>query len=247
MWLFTISATSGERKHQPGINAPENTAFNQIKQICSPVGMECIRKRTSLSCGVACQGVYADVTTRQKIHFTDLNLCSYLSSREATDEREQIDQKKLMTMKQEYERYKDLWGLNVQYSHSAGSTQNYSELELNGRLLIFVLAEKNKLDLQLVHIYFDTSTFDRVEKDVKVLKLQNMSKIFKILCQVTVVAQLGVIGGTMGLFTGFSILSGIEIVYFAAKFFLRKMRSCESNVYKKTNKLSQKEKAIVKI
>ena len=48
--------------------------------------------------------------------------------------------------------------------------------------------------------------------------------------QVTLVAQLGVIGGTMGLFTGFSILSGIEIIYFAAKFFLRKMNSYESNI-----------------
>ena len=44
----------------------------------------------------------------------------------------------------------------------------------------------------------------------------------------TLVAQLGLIGGTMGLFTGFSILSGIEIVYFAAKFFLRKMKKYES-------------------
>ena len=33
-------------------------------------------------------------------------------------------------------------------------------------------------------------------------------------------AQLGLIGGTMGLLTGFSILSGVEIVYYAAKFLL---------------------------
>ena len=40
-------------------------------------------------------------------------------------------------------------------------------------------------------------------------------------------AQLGLIGGTMGLFTGFSILSGIEIVYFATKFLFRwKMAWC---------------------
>ena len=30
----------------------------------------------------------------------------------------------------------------------------------------------------------------------------------------TLEAQLGLIGGTMGLLTGFSILSGVEIVYF---------------------------------
>ena len=36
----------------------------------------------------------------------------------------------------------------------------------------------------------------------------------------TTEAALGLIGGTMGLFTGFSILSGVEIIYYLAKFFL---------------------------
>ena len=35
--------------------------------------------------------------------------------------------------------------------------------------------------------------------------------------KVTIEAQLGLIGGTMGLLTGFSILSGVEIVYFLIK------------------------------
>ena len=35
-------------------------------------------------------------------------------------------------------------------------------------------------------------------------------------------AQLGLIGGTMGLLTGFSILSGVEIAYYLLRFqFLR--------------------------
>ena len=38
------------------------------------------------------------------------------------------DEEKLMLMKQEYGRYKDLWGLNLHYSHTAGPTKNYSEL-----------------------------------------------------------------------------------------------------------------------
>ena len=40
--------------------------------------------------------------------------------------------------------------------------------------------------LQIFHIYFDTSTYDEVEKDVKV----------------TIEGMLGVVGGTMGLLTG---------------------------------------------
>ena len=52
--------------------------------------------------------------------------------------------------------------------------------------------------LQLVQIYFDTATFDEVERDKKI-KME---------------AQLSLIGGTMGLLTGFSIISGIEIIFF---------------------------------
>merc|ERR1719499_53615 len=52
--------------------------------------------------------------------------------------------------------------------------------------------------LQLVEIYFDTATFDDIEKDKKI-KTE---------------AQLSLIGGTMGLLTGFSIISGVEIIFF---------------------------------
>ena len=50
----------------------------------------------------------------------------------------------------------------------------------------------------MVEIYFDTATFDKIERDKKI-KTE---------------AQLSLIGGTMGLLTGFSIISGIEIIYF---------------------------------
>ena len=52
-----------------------------------------------------------------------------------------------------------------------------------------------------MRIYFDTPTFDRIEKD-RAAKFVDM---------------LSAIGGTMGLLTGFSIISGVEIIYFAAK------------------------------
>ena len=56
-------------------------------------------------------------------------------------------------------------------------------------------------NLRFVRIYFDTPTFDRVEKD-RAAKFVDM---------------LSAIGGTMGLLTGFSIISGVEILYFTAK------------------------------
>ena len=55
--------------------------------------------------------------------------------------------------------------------------------------------------LKYVRIYFDTPTFDRITKD-EAVKFVDM---------------LSAIGGTMGLLTGFSIISAVEILYFSAK------------------------------
>ena len=69
----------------------------------------------------------------------------------------------------------------------------------------FISGEKmadSKLDV--IWIYFDTASFDEIERDQKI-KFE---------------AQLSLIGGTMGLFTGFSILCGVEIICFVVKLFL---------------------------
>ena len=59
--------------------------------------------------------------------------------------------------------------------------------------------------LRYVRIYFDTPTFDRITKD-RAAKFVDM---------------LSAIGGTMGLLTGFSIISGVEIIYFIVRIFLK--------------------------
>ena len=61
-----------------------------------------------------------------------------------------------------------------------------------------------KLDLKYVRIFFDATTFDRITKD-RAAKFVDM---------------LSAIGGTMGLLTGFSIISGVEILYFSVKIIL---------------------------
>ena len=58
-----------------------------------------------------------------------------------------------------------------------------------------------KNNLRYVRIYFETPTFDIITKD-RAAKFEDM---------------LSAIGGTMGLLTGFSIISGVEILYFAGK------------------------------
>ena len=55
--------------------------------------------------------------------------------------------------------------------------------------------------MKLVQIYLDTATFDEIERDEKV----------------KFTAALGLVGGTMGLLTGFSIISGVEVVFFLVK------------------------------
>ena len=58
-----------------------------------------------------------------------------------------------------------------------------------------------KLDLKYVRIYFDATTFDKITKD-RAAKFEDM---------------LSAIGGTLGLLTGFSIISAVEILYFSVK------------------------------
>ena len=61
-----------------------------------------------------------------------------------------------------------------------------------------------KLKLGFVRIYFDATSFDQITKDRSDSPMDKLSAI----------------GGTMGLLTGFSIISGVEIVYFGVKIIL---------------------------
>ena len=64
-----------------------------------------------------------------------------------------------------------------------------------------------------MEIRFDTATFDRVTKDQAA----------------TFVDVLRDIGGTMGLLTGFSIISGVEIAYFAVKILINYFKRFKTN------------------
>merc|ERR1712155_35233 len=64
------------------------------------------------------------------------------------------------------------------------------------------------LNLRFVRIYFYATTFDKITKD-RAAKFVDM---------------LSAIGGTMGLLTGFSIISGVEIIYFGIKIILTNLK-----------------------
>ena len=57
-------------------------------------------------------------------------------------------------------------------------------------------------------MHFYATTFDRITRD-------RAAKF---------VDKLSAIGGTMGLLTGFSIISGVEIMYFATKIILKLLK-----------------------
>ena len=83
-------------------------------------------------------------------------------------------------------------------------------------------------NLKFVQISITTSTLDNIKKVRRVF-------LFILLCSVNFtlpqdraakfVDQLSAIGGTMGLLTGFSLISGVEILYFLVKIVLRILKN----------------------
>ena len=67
-----------------------------------------------------------------------------------------------------------------------------------------------------MRIYFYATTFERITKD-RAAKFVDM---------------LSAIGGTMGLLTGFSIISGVEIIYFATKLGWNVIRKNKNKIMK---------------
>ena len=59
---------------------------------------------------------------------------------------------------------------------------------------------KRHTKLHWVHIYFNTPTFDKITRDEKA----------------NFVTKMSALGGTMGLLTGFSVISLAEIIFFGA-------------------------------
>ena len=66
---------------------------------------------------------------------------------------------------------------------------------------VILIEFKRNTKIHWVKIHFGTPTFDRITKDEKASNA----------------AKLSAVGRAMGLLTGFSIISGVEILYFFAK------------------------------
>ena len=130
------------------------------------------------SCNISCNGLYADVQHQN---------------------RESKNDEMFNTIQKSYKRYKNSFAQNIEFYQDSIRDVELSTLDHFIYDNAFV---KDYPDLIFVDIFFDTATYDRIDRDIKI----------------TTEAALGLVGGTMGLLTGFSILSGVEILYFGINF-----------------------------
>ena len=145
---------------------------------------------------VSCSGLYADIVHTEDDVLTDPN------SNLATEPKSGQDKEDLLLLLEGYRKYKTSYARNIHFDPNSDNLSIHNTTKANEKFTYFISAATIEYaPLQLVQIYFDTATYDKVERDVKV----------------TLEAQLGLIGGTMGLLTGFSILSGVEIIYYVIK------------------------------
>ena len=129
---------------------------------------------------------------------------------------ELLNKRKFAKLIDDYAAFKKKNVRHFRYSAEAKST-NYGKFHIVSFSLyqscswsgVEIPVEQN---LRLVRIYFDTATFDDIERDEKI-KTE---------------AQLSLIGGTMGLFSGFSIISGVEIIFFLAKLLYKGIAHCKA-------------------
>ena len=89
--------------------------------------------------------------------------------------------------------------------------------------MLFPFFDKNFLDynfktsLECVKIYFDTPTFDRIIRVTALTRMIVPSNDNLQDERAKFGDMLSAVGGTMGLLTGFSIISAVEILYFLIK------------------------------
>ena len=116
---------------------------------------------------------------------------------------------KLLSLKRDYLKIRGDRLKNIAFN--ANSTDGGSDENKENRFSQFVSETILPYDLQVVLIGVGSATYDQIEYDLAF----------------TMEGALGLVGGTMGLFSGFSVLSGVEIVYYLAKYI------CKSFSYKR--------------
>ena len=132
----------------------------QVQQSCSPLAYSCIQEVASESfpCNVSCVGLYADV------QYLSYNPDCDQPSSALKDDYE----RHLCSIQEEYHKYKNSFARNI----VLGFEEELSDRDLQGLILDNQLQDnmymKKYPPLQFFEIYFDTATYDQIERDVKV-------------------------------------------------------------------------------
>ena len=182
--------------------------FRQQEEMkgCSPKGRDCIETKSTqrFNCSLTCEGMHADVEWVEDKVMSDLERRGNSKKGFETEKENTQNLRHFSSMIDEYRRFKKGLFSSFNFNANATLTQFGMFSFLVKECIILVSGERvPESTLELVQIFFDTATFDDVERDQKI-KFD---------------AQLSLIGGTMGLLTGFSIISGIEVVFFLFKIF----------------------------
>ena len=81
-----------------------------------------------------------------------------------------------------------------------------------------------KTNLEFIRIYFDSSMFEKISK-VKYSKFYIINELMKDK-RAKIVDMVAAFGGTLGLLSGFSLISGFEIIFFLVKIIINYIRNC---------------------
>ena len=133
-----------------------------------------------------------------------------------TGEEDLVNDPKLLSLKDNYLKIREGRLRNIAFNANAAGGGEINVINERNKIQISEMILPN--NLQVVMVGIGSATYDQIEYDLAF----------------TMESALGLVGGTMGLFSGFSILSGVEIVYYLAKYigksftFKRKTKSCEN-------------------
>ena len=171
--------------------------------MCDALGIECFDRYSSESqatCLKECEGTYADAwLIEHKSRDLEWN--------------EKLGDDKFNNFVKEYLQYKRSFENDFAYFFEEISL-NPEWPFINDQIRLYnyttdvgnhggTIHYSNRRLLEVVKIYFQTSTFDQVTRDART----------------DMVTKISLIGGTLGLFTGFSFVSGLELINFIFELF----------------------------
>ena len=128
--------------------------YLQVGATCSPLAHSCYLEvaKETFPCNVSCIGLYANV-----------QYISYVQDCERKPLRDDYE-KQLCAIQEEYFKYKNSFAKNIVLMYEE-DTWDMLELTLINQDNMYL---KNYPNLQFFEIYFDTATYDKIERDVKV-------------------------------------------------------------------------------